>query len=406
MKILVVNCGSSSLKYKLFDMHTEEPIAEGAIQRIGIDDTKMDHEVVGKIKQKINVTAPNHDIAMQIVIDALTDPDIGVLKDVNEIAAVGHRIVHGGERLTKTTRVDDMIMKELEHCIDLAPLHTPAHMMGINACRKILGNIPQFIVVDTAFHMTLPPYAYMYGIPYEYYEKYSIRKYGFHGTSHMYVSHRAAEILGQPLESLKIITCHLGNGASIDAVKGGKAIDTSMGFTPLAGLLMGTRSGDIDPAVVTYIMEKEYISPGHANHEFLNKESGLLGVSGVSSDMRDIVRAMNEGHQRAKLAFDMFCYRVQKYIGSYIVPMEGLDVIVFTAGIGENQGEVRAAICERLGFLGVKLDPEKNRLPKQEMMISTPDSKVKVLVIPTNEELVIARETMMMLVSEEAVCQS
>lgn len=275
--------------------------------------------------------------------------------------------------------------------------------MGINACLKVMGDIPQVIVVDTAFHMTLPGYAFMYGIPYEYYEKYSVRKYGFHGTSHMYVSRRAAAILNQPLETLKTITCHLGNGASVDAVTGGKAIDTSMGFTPLAGLLMGTRSGDIDPAVVTYIMEKENISPEHANHEFLNKESGLLGVSGLSSDMRDIVRAMNEGHERAKLAFDMFCYRVQKYIGAFMVAMEGLDALVFTAGIGENQGEVREAICKRLEFLGVKLDLEKNKRPKQEMIISTPDSKINVLVIPTNEELVIARETVT-LVSKKAAC--
>lgn len=393
MKVLVVNCGSSSLKYKLFDMENELVIAEGAVQRIGIDDPILEHEVNGKPKLKQSVDAPDHDTAMKLVIDVLTDPDLGVLEDVNEICAVGHRIVHGGERLTKPTLVNEDTMKALELCIDLAPLHTKAHIMGINACLKVLGDVPQVIVVDTAFHMTLPPYAFMYGIPYDYYEKYSVRKYGFHGTSHMYVSHRAAEILGKPIESLKIITCHLGNGASIDAVKGGIAVDTSMGFTPLAGLLMGTRSGDIDPAVVTYIMEKENISPEHANHEFLNKESGLLGVSGVSSDMRDIVKAMNEGHDRAKLAFDMFCYRVQKYIGGFMVAMEGLDVLVFTAGIGENQGEVREAICERLGFLGLELDPEKNRLPKQEMIISTPDSKITVMVIPTNEELVIARET-------------
>jgi acetate kinase len=403
MKILVVNCGSSSLKYKLFDMEKEEPTAEGAIQRIGIDDTALEHEVAGGAKLKKNVIAPDHDAAMKVVIDVLTDPDKGILKDVSEISAVGHRIVHGGERLTKPTLVNDATMRELEHCIDLAPLHTRAHIMGINACLKVMGDIPQVIVVDTAFHMTLPGYAFMYGIPYEYYEKYSVRKYGFHGTSHMYVSRRAAAILNQPLETLKTITCHLGNGASVDAVTGGKAIDTSMGFTPLAGLLMGTRSGDIDPAVVTYIMEKENISPEHANHEFLNKESGLLGVSGLSSDMRDIVRAMNEGHERAKLAFDMFCYRVQKYIGAFMVAMEGLDALVFTAGIGENQGEVREAICKRLEFLGVKLDLEKNKRPKQEMIISTPDSKINVLVIPTNEELVIARETVT-LVSKKAAC--
>ncbi len=394
MKILVINCGSSSVKYKLYNMEDESVCAEGSVQRIGISGSTLEHKAGQGKSIKRNIDVADHDIAMKMILDMLVDPQVGVLDSVEEIYAVGHRVVHGGELIKETTIVNDKTMKDLESCIELAPLHNPAHIMGINACLKLMPGIKGAMVLDTAFHMTLPKHAYMYGIPYEYYEKYGIRKYGFHGTSHRYVSQRAAVVLGKPIEELKIITCHLGNGASMDAVKYGKAVETSMGFTPLAGLLMGTRCGDIDPAMVPFIMEKEGMTPQEASREFLNKKSGLLGVSGISNDMRDVVEAMENGNERAKLAFDMFCYRIRKYVGAYMVAMEGLDAMVFTAGIGENQGETREAICSGLEFLGLSLDPEKNKMSKQELIISTPESRIKVLIIPTDEELVIARETM------------
>ena len=392
MKILVVNCGSSSLKYQLIDMETEEVMAKGYFERIGLEGSFLTHKVGGQ-KYKIEKNIKNHAEGMEIVIEQLLHKDYGVISNLDEIDAIGHRIVHGGSKFTKSVLVDDEVIKGIEDAIQFAPLHNPAHLQGIYACQKALPGKPNVVVFDTAFHQTMPEKAYMYAIPYEYYEKYKVRKYGAHGTSHKFVSKRVAEIMNKPIEDLKIISCHLGQGASLCAIKDGKCVDTSMGLTPLGGIPMGTRSGDLDPSVVTFLMEKENISPADME-TLLNKKSGKLGISGVSSDDRDVEAAANEGNKRAQLAMDVFMYQVAGYIGRFAAQMNGVDVITFEAGIGENGIAVRKGICDYLGFLGVKIDGEKNNCRGEEVEISTPDSKVKVYVVPTNEELMIARETM------------
>ena len=392
MKILVINAGSSSLKYQLIDIETEEVLAKGLCERIGIDGSRLKHSPEGKDEVIIEKPMKDHSDAIKLVLEALTDKEYGVIADMSEISAVGHRVVHGGEAFSKSVVIDDSVKKAIEECIPLAPLHNPPNIIGIEACEKSMPGVPQVAVFDTAFHQTMPPKAFMYALPYELYQNDKIRRYGFHGTSHKYVSSQAAEMLGKPIEELKIITCHLGNGSSITAVDGGKSVDTSMGFTPLAGVVMGTRSGDIDPAIVKFIADSEHMSLEKVDN-LLNKESGVLGVSGVSSDFRDLQAAAESGNERAALALEMFMYSVKKCIGEYAVAMGGLDAIVFTAGVGENSGDVRRGVLEGTEFLGIKIDPEKNKLRGQKVEISTPDSKVKVMIIPTNEELMIARET-------------
>ncbi|MFS8501948.1 MAG: acetate kinase [Caldicoprobacter sp.] len=395
MKILVINAGSSSLKYQLIDMTDETVLAKGLAERIGIDNSMLSHTPAGKEKVEIKVDIKDHVQAVKMVIDALVHPEYGVIKDMSEISAVGHRVVHGGERFSSSVIIDDDVMEAIRANINLAPLHNPANITGIEACKKVMPNTPMVAVFDTAFHQTMPKEAYIYAIPYSAYEKYGIRRYGFHGTSHKYVTLRAAKLLERPIEELKMVTCHLGNGSSIAAVKGGKSVDTSMGFTPLEGLPMGTRCGVIDPAIVTFLMEKENMTYQQIDH-YLNKESGVLGISGVSSDFRDLEAAANDGNERAQLALDIFAYSIKKYIGAYAAAMGGLDCVVFTAGIGENNPYIRQKACEGLEFLGIYIDREKNEYTKKgkEGEISTDDSKVKVLVIPTNEELMIARETL------------
>ena len=389
MKVLVLNCGSSSLKYQLIDMATENPLASGLCERIGIDG-RLKHK--GKEVYEVEKEMKNHEDAIKMVIDALLDEKHGVISDIKEINAVGHRVVHGGEHFAKSVIITDEVIKAIEDCIELAPLHNPANLMGIRACESLIPGISQVAVFDTAFHQTMPEKAYLYGIPYELYEKYKIRRYGFHGTSHKYVSERAASVLGKDIKDLKIITCHLGNGGSIAAINGGKCMDTSMGFTPLEGLVMGTRCGDIDPAVVSFIMEKEGLNNKQVD-ELMNKKSGVLGLSGVSSDFRDIEGAANEGNKRAQIALDTFHYKVAKYIGEYTSTLNGVDAIVFTAGLGENSKNSRKEICSYLSWLGIELDEEQNSKRGEELVISVANSKIKVLVIPTNEELVIARDT-------------
>ena len=391
MKILVINCGSSSLKYQLFDMEKEEVLTKGLVERIGLPGATLTQRKNAD-KYMIEDEIPDHIKAMTIVIKAILDPEHGVISSMDEITAVGHRVVHGGEDFSGSVLITEDVMKALRENIELAPLHNPPNIMGIEACQRLLPGIPQVGVFDTAFHQTMPAYAYMYGLPYEYYKKYKIRKYGFHGTSHKYVSERAAAMLNKPVEKTKVITCHLGNGASIAAVKYGKSIDTSMGFTPLEGVMMGTRSGDLDPAIVFYLMEKENWNPDQTR-DFLNKKCGVLGLSGVSSDFRDIESASGEGNSRAQLALDRFAYAVKKYIGSYHAVLNGADAIVFTAGLGENSASMRMKICEGLECIGVKIDPDKNYTRGVEADVSTADSKVRVLVIPTDEELMIARDT-------------
>ena len=392
MKILVVNCGSSSLKYQLIDMETEDVMAKVYLERIGIPGSFLTHRV-GEEKYKIEKDIKTHAEGMELVVEQLLHKDYGVISDLSEIDAIGHRIVHGGEKFTKSVLIDDDVIKGIEDAIQFAPLHNPAHLQGIKACIEKLPGKPNVVVFDTAFHQTMPEKAYMYAIPYEYYDKYKIRKYGAHGTSHKFVSQRVAELMNKPIEDLKIISCHLGQGASLCAVCDGKSIDTSMGLTPLAGVPMGSRSGDVDPSVVTFLMEKENITPSEMNN-LLNKKSGKLGLSGISSDDRDIEDAIKQGNRRAKLAIDNFVYQVVGYIGRFAAQMKGVDVITFEAGIGENGIDVRKEICDYLGFLGVKIDEEKNNCRGKEVEISTPDSKVKVYIVPTNEELMIARETM------------
>ncbi len=393
MKVLVLNCGSSSLKYQLIDMENESVLAKGICEKIGMDGSMISHTPTGKegFKER-KEPMPDHKAAVKLVIDALLDKNCGVISDMKEIDAVGHRVLHGGKFYSASIVVNEDVKRVIRECFDLGPLHNPANLIGIEACEALMPNTPQVAVFDTAFHQTMPKKAYTYAIPYEYYDKYAIRKYGFHGTSHSFVSKRAIEFGGLDPKNSKVIVCHLGNGASLSAVVNGKCVDTSMGLTPLEGLIMGTRSGDVDPAVVQYIANKENKTVDEVLN-ILNKKSGVLGLSGVSSDFRDLEAAANSGNERAKDAVDAFVYRVAKYIGSYVAAMNGVDAIVFTAGLGENDGKTRSRICSYLGYLGVKLDDETNKLRGKEMVISTADSKVKILVIPTNEELAIARET-------------
>lgn len=392
MKILVINCGSSSLKYQILDMTNETLLCKGLVEKIGIEGSVINHEKIGQEKFVLQTPMKDHKDAIAQVLAAIQDPDHGVVSSMSEIGAVGHRVVHGGEHYADSVLIDDEVMKVIEECSDLAPLHNPPNIAGIEACKALMPDTPMVAVFDTAFHQTMPPESYIYALPYEYYTKYGIRRYGFHGTSHKYVARRAAEMLNVSLEDLKLITCHLGNGASVSAIKHGKCIDTSMGFTPLEGLVMGTRSGDIDPALVTYIREKENLAPGKAN-EILNKKSGVLGISGVSSDFRDIEAAVEEGNERAALALKVFAHKVRFYIGAYIAEMNGCDAIVFTAGVGENDITMRELICHDLGNLGIKIDPLKNKIRGKETIISADDAKIKALLIPTNEELMIARDT-------------
>jgi acetate kinase len=391
-KVLVINSGSSSLKFQLIDMTNEAILAKGLCDRIGIDNSFLKYTKQGQDQTIINIDMVDHKDAIQATIRALVNEKIGVISDMSEISAVGHRVVHGGEKFHDSVVIDDEVMKAIEECIDLAPLHNPPNIIGIRACKQIMPDTPMVAVFDTAFHQTLPEYAYLYALPYDIYKKYGIRKYGFHGTSHKYVAERAAVMLNRPLEELKLITCHLGNGASICAIKDGKSVDTSMGFTPLAGLAMGTRSGSIDPAVVAFLIDKEKMTVDEIN-DFLNKKSGVLGISGISSDFRDLEAAADGGNERAKLAIDIFCYRVKKYIAEYSAVTEGIDAVIFTAGIGENNARVRKQIVNGLEYLGIKIDSEKNNVRGKEVDISAGDAIVKTLVIPTNEELAIARET-------------
>ena len=392
MNVLVINCGSSSLKFQLINAETENVLAKGLCERIGIDG-RLTYQPAGGEKEKSDLAMPTHTEAIQFVIDALTNEKTGVVKSLDEIGAVGHRLVHGGEKFASSVVITDEVKKAVEECNDLAPLHNPANLIGVAACEKLMPGTPMVAVFDTAFHQTMPEKAYMYGLPYEYYEKYKVRRYGFHGTSHSFVSKRAAEVMGKSYDEVKTIVCHLGNGSSVSAVLNGKCVDTSMGLTPLEGLVMGTRSGDIDPAIMEFIAKKENLDiEGVMN--VLNKKSGVQGMTGISSDFRDLEAAYNEGNEYAINAIEVFCYRVAKYIGSYVAAMNGVDAIAFTAGIGENTNLVRRKIVAYLGYLGITIDNEVNDATHgDEAVISTPDSKVKVCVIPTNEELAIARET-------------
>ena len=393
MKVLVINAGSSSLKYQLIDMETEAVLAKGLCERIGIDGhLKHTPLVGGKPVFNEDIALPTHSEAIAAVIDKLTSAEYGVVKSMSEIDAVGHRVVHGGEKFAKSVVITDEVMQAIEECTPLAPLHNPANIIGIKACQELMPGVPMVAVFDTAFHQTMPPVAYTYALPYEYYEKDKVRRYGFHGTSHKYVSQRAADMLGKPIEQLKLISCHLGNGSSVTAIDGGKSVDTSMGFTPLAGLPMGTRSGDIDAGILEYLMNK-YGMDITEMLTILNKKSGVMGVSGVSSDFRDLEEAFEQGNERAGLAVDMFNYGVKKLIGAYAAAMGGVDAIIFTAGVGENSASQRMAIASGLEFMGVKMDEDANKVRGEERVISAPDSKVTVLLIPTNEELMIAMDT-------------
>ena len=392
MKVLVINAGSSSLKYQLIDMDTKAVMAKGLCERIGIDGKLTHQGNTTEEKYKADIAMPTHSDAIKAVIDILLDKEWGVISDMSEIDAVGHRVVHGGEYFADSVIITDKVIKAIEACIPLAPLHNPPNLTGINACREVMGDVPMVAVFDTAFHQSMPQKSYMYAVPYEYYQKYKIRRYGFHGTSHKYVSQQAAEMLGRPIESLKLITCHLGNGSSIAAIDGGRSVDTSMGFTPIDGLPMGTRSGNIDPSIIEFLAEHENMSAAEVIN-ILNKKSGMLGISGVSSDFRDLDVAINEGNNRAALAKDMFNTSVKKIIGSYIAEMGGVDAIIFTAGVGENDRSVRWDVCEHMEYLGIKIDPEKNKYRGRQMDISIDYARVRVLVIPTNEELVIAQDT-------------
>ena len=393
MNILVINCGSSSLKYQLINSDTEAVLAKGLCERIGIEGSQITYQPAGGEKEVTVSPMPTHTQAIQMVLDALTNEKTGVIKSLAEVGAVGHRVVHGGEKFTTSTLLTEEAIKAIEECNDLAPLHNPANLIGIRACQELMPETPMVAVFATAFHQTMPEEAYLYGLPYEYYENYKVRRYGFHGTSHSFVSKKAAELAGKPYEDLKIIVCHLGNGASLSAVKNGKSVDTSMGLTPLEGLIMGTRSGDMDPAIMEYIAKKENLDIAGVMN-VLNKKSGVLGLSGVSSDFRDIEGAAAEGNERAAKALNAFNYRVIKYIGAYAAAMDGVDVIAFTAGLGENDKNMRKAVCSHLSYLGVKIDDAANDVRGKDTIISAPDSKVMVMVVPTNEELAIARETL------------
>lgn len=393
MNILVINCGSSSLKYQLINADTEEVLAKGLCERIGIDGGMHTYQKKDADKVKTNVDMPSHTKAVSLVLEALTDPANGVIKSLSEIDAVGHRIVHGGEKFAKSVIIDDEVLAAIKECNDLAPLHNPANLIGVDSCKELMPNVPMVAVFDTAFHQTMPPKAYLYGIPYEYYRKYKVRRYGFHGTSHDYVAHRTAEFLGKDIKDMKIIVCHLGNGASVSAVDGGKCVDTSMGLTPLEGLIMGTRSGDLDPAILEFISNKENLSISEML-TILNKKSGVLGLSdGVSSDFRDLGEAADSGNEQAKTAFETYAYRVAKYIGAYVAAMNGVDAITFTAGVGENNISARAMISSYLTYLGTELDEKKNAVRGEELIISRDGSRIPILVIPTDEEMSIARQT-------------
>ena len=393
MKVLVLNCGSSSIKYKLFDMDHKEVIAQGGIEKIGLPDSFLKFTLPNGEKKILEKAIPEHTVGVEFILNTLTCPEYGAIKSLDEINAVGHRMVHGGEKFSESVLLTPEVLEAFTACNDLAPLHNPANLKGVNAISAILPNVPQIGVFDTAFHQTMPDYAYMYAVPYELYEKYGVRRYGFHGTSHRYVSKRVCEFLGVEPEGKKIITCHIGNGGSITAVKDGKCVDTSMGLTPLEGLMMGTRSGDIDGGAVSFIMEKEGLDAAGISN-LLNKKSGVLGIFGESSDMRDLENGVNAGNPRAILAENMYFYRIKKYIGAYAAALGGVDIIVFTGGVGENQASCRACACEGLEFMGVKLDAEKNNVRGEEAVVSTEDSKVKVVVIPADEELMIASDTM------------
>lgn len=391
MIVLVVNCGSSSLKYQLINMDNEEVMAKGLVEKIGLPDSQLTHKWNGQ-KKEIKQSIPDHQVAVKLVLDILTDAECGVIKSMDAIDAVGHRVVHGGEEFAASTLITDEVMKALEKCSAMAPLHNPPNIIGIDACKAIMPGVPQVGVFDTAFHQTMPAKAFMYGLPYELYKEDHIRRYGFHGTSHRYVAGEVAKVMGVPVEKLRIINCHLGNGSSLAAIKYGKCVDTTMGFTPLAGVLMGTRCGDIDPAIVLNVMDNHNLSTKEID-TLMNKKSGVLGISGVSSDFRDLGQAAAEGNERAQLALDMFHYQVRKEIGAFAAAMGGVDVITFTAGVGENGIEDRAAIAEGLEYLGAKLDPQRNNVRGKDALISTDDSTVKMYVIPTNEEIMIARDT-------------
>ena len=393
MKILVINAGSSSIKYQLIDMNGEAVLAKGMCDRIGIPGGNFKHKVPGREDYKIDVEMANHSEAIKLVIATLVDAQLGVLRSVAEINAVGHRVLHGGEKFSGAVLIDENVIAAIEECCELGPLHNPHNLTGIRACEAIMGTIPQVAVFDTGFHQTMPEYAYLYALPYEYYEKYKIRRYGFHGTSHRYVSMRAAQLLGRNIEELKIVTCHLGNGSSIAAVDGGKCLDTSMGVTPLEGIMMGTRCGSIDPAIVPLLMEKEHLTAKEID-TIMNKKSGMLGVSQVTSDNRDIEIGAKQGNQRYQLIESMFCHQLVKYIGGYAAAMGGIDAVVYTGGIGENNPHYRTRVTEKIAFLGAAIDEEKNKLRGAELDISTPDARLRSLVIPTNEELMIARDTL------------
>ena len=392
MIVFVVNCGSSSLKYQLIDMTKENVMAKGLIERIGMDGSVLKHTPGNAEAVEINTEIPDHKVAIQLVINALTDENHGVIKKMSEINAVGHRVVHGGERFTDSMLINSDVIAGIEACCEIAPLHNPPNLHGIHACMELMPEVPQVAVFDTAFHQTMPKTAFLYGLPYEMYVKYGLRRYGFHGTSHRYVAQRAAEMMGEHMSDLRIITCHLGNGASLTAIKYGRSVDTSMGYTPLEGLIMGTRSGEIDPAIIPFLMEKENMDAQQIDN-FLNRRSGILGISGLSSDFRDLEQAANNGDERSQLAIDIFAYKVRKYIGGYVAAMGGVDAIVFTAGLGENSPFMREKICNGLEFLGTRIDPELNKIRGKAREISVKRARTKIFVVPTNEELVIARDT-------------
>lgn len=392
MKVLVVNCGSSSIKYQVFDMTDESVLAKGLVDRVGIPGTVLKHEPTGKDEVVIKQDLPDHTAGMRLVLDVLVNPEYGVIEKMSDISAVGHRVVHGGEQFAASTLINDIVKQVIKDCFDIAPLHNPPNLMGIEACQELMPNVPHVAVFDTAFHQTMTPENYMYALPYDVYERFKVRRYGFHGTSHYYVAHQAAEMLGKPYEDCKIITLHLGNGGSMAAIKDGRVVDTSMGFTPLEGLVMGTRCGDIDPAIVFFLMDKLKMNSDEANSYF-NKKSGMLGLSTVSNDLRDVLEAASSGNQKAQLALNVYYNRVKSYIGAYMAELNGCDCIVFTAGVGENGIDVRENICADLDFLGIKMDVEKNKVRGKKVNVATPDSKVQIFVIPTNEELVIARDT-------------
>ncbi|MDD2585336.1 MAG: acetate kinase [Syntrophomonadaceae bacterium] len=392
MKVLVVNAGSSSIKYQVFDMTDESVLAKGLVDRVGIPGTTLEHKPAGKDEVVIKKDLPDHTAGMKLVLDALVDKEYGCIKSMDELGAVGHRVVHGGEGFANSVIIDDNVKKVIKDCFAIAPLHNPPNLMGIDACQELMPNIPHVAAFDTAFHQTMEPANYMYALPYDVYEKYRVRRYGFHGTSHYYVAHRAADMLGKPYEECKIVTLHLGNGGSMAAIKDGKVVDTSMGFTPLEGLVMGTRSGDVDPAVVFFLMEKLGMDAVEAN-SFFNKKSGMLGLSGVSNDLRDVEEAANSGNERAKIAMQVYINKIKGYIGNYIAKLNGCDCLVFTAGVGENGIDIRESICSDLDYLGIKMDAEKNKVRGKEVDLAADDSKVRIFLIPTNEELVIARDT-------------